>query len=292
MYVAARGCAPRKDTRRQPILGREGGDPLRRPRCVPRRGVRRNAQPYSPIGVRIAVSACEYRDRCHIVAKGRWQRTCCFDAGVPKEIMAISEKKATALRAESASERMTDLQRQYGCGPVELAGGPHALYDRHLFFDNVSDAAAASPRQRFEAFARSVRDVLSQRWVRTEQTYERREPQARLLPVDGVPDRALTRQQHDEPDAQSPRERSRQAEVPRLALLARRGTRRRARKRRARASGGVLPRFDGHYGVAGGRVRPSVRVRNVQAIHCEWLATGAAGQLASSARSVGSDASR
>ena len=31
-------------------------------------------------------------------------------------------------------------------------------------------------RERFEAFARSVRDVLSQRWVRTEETYERENP--------------------------------------------------------------------------------------------------------------------
>ena len=32
----------------------------------------------------------------------------------------------------------------------------------------------ATPRDRFEAAARSVRDVLSQRWVLTEKTYERR----------------------------------------------------------------------------------------------------------------------
>ena len=35
---------------------------------------------------------------------------------------------------------------------------------------------AAGPRERFEAFARSVRDILSQRWVRTENTYERENP--------------------------------------------------------------------------------------------------------------------
>src|SRR5262249_12048105 len=42
--------------------------------------------------------------------------------------------------------------------------------------DSVLDTAAAGPRERFEAFARSVRDALSQRWVRTEQTYERENP--------------------------------------------------------------------------------------------------------------------
>jgi starch phosphorylase len=65
------------------------------------------------------------------------------------------------------------LRRQYGCGPVELTGSPEALYERHLLFDNVVDPAAAGPRERYEALARSVRDVLSQRWVRTEQTYDR-----------------------------------------------------------------------------------------------------------------------
>jgi len=65
-----------------------------------------------------------------------------------------------------------DLVERYGCGPVALTGADQALYERHLLFDDVIDPATADARQRFEAFARSVRDVLSQRWVRTEKTYE------------------------------------------------------------------------------------------------------------------------
>jgi starch phosphorylase len=77
---------------------------------------------------------------------------------------------------KSSSDTMAALRRQYGCGPVELTGSADALYERHLFFDNVSDPEAASARERYEAFARSVRDVLSQRWLRTEQTYDRANP--------------------------------------------------------------------------------------------------------------------
>src|SRR5256712_1246097 len=88
----------------------------------------------------------------------------------------MSVKKAAAPRAETASDAMAALHRQYGCGPVELTGSAAALYERHLLFDNVADPAVASPRERYEALARSVRDVLSQRWVRTEQTYERANP--------------------------------------------------------------------------------------------------------------------
>jgi starch phosphorylase len=65
---------------------------------------------------------------------------------------------------------------EYGCGPVRFTGTNDALYERHLLFDSVVAPAAAGPRDRYEAFARSVRDVLSQRWVHTENTYDRENP--------------------------------------------------------------------------------------------------------------------
>ena len=103
-----------------------------------------------------------------------------------------------------------------------------ALYERHLLFDNVVDPAAAGPRERFEAVARSVRDILSQRWVRTERDVRAREPQARLLPLDGVPDRPLAGQQHHQPAARPAGRAGRRREEPRLARAARAGARRRA----------------------------------------------------------------
>ncbi len=68
---------------------------------------------------------------------------------------------------------MKKLLEQYGCGPVQFTGTNDALYERHLVFDNVMEVTTIGTRERFEAVARSVRDVLSQRWVRTEKTYER-----------------------------------------------------------------------------------------------------------------------
>jgi glycogen phosphorylase len=67
----------------------------------------------------------------------------------------------------------SDLLQQYGCGPIPFAGQVNGLYDRHLVFDRAIDPKVASARERFEAFARSVRDVLAQRWVQTKKTYER-----------------------------------------------------------------------------------------------------------------------
>src|SRR5262249_4405057 len=78
--------------------------------------------------------------------------------------------------ADTRSDGMSKLLEQYGCGPGEFTGADGALYERHLLFDNVIDVAAAGPRERYEAAARSVRDILAQRWVRTESTYERANP--------------------------------------------------------------------------------------------------------------------
>jgi starch phosphorylase len=81
----------------------------------------------------------------------------------------------------SASTVITESQvakliEQYDCGPFKLAGSPEALYERHLVFDNVMEATTIGARERFEAIARSVRDILSQRWIHTEKTYERKNP--------------------------------------------------------------------------------------------------------------------
>src|SRR5467141_5242386 len=75
-----------------------------------------------------------------------------------------------------APQNVSKLLDQYGCGPVRFTGSDNALYERHLLFDNAIDSSAATPRDRFEAFARSVRDILTQRWVLTEKTYQSQNP--------------------------------------------------------------------------------------------------------------------
>src|SRR5262249_29704022 len=67
----------------------------------------------------------------------------------------------------------TNLLERYGTGLIHFAQADSGLYDRHLLFDNVIDGASADARNRFEAFARASRDVLSQRWILTERTYQR-----------------------------------------------------------------------------------------------------------------------
>src|SRR2546430_3867483 len=91
--------------------------------------------------------------------------------------LAETQTESRVVSAKPAgSKELSSLIEQYGCGPAQFTGTNDALYERHLVFDNVMDAAAIGARERFEAVARSVRDVLSQRWIRTEKTYERKDP--------------------------------------------------------------------------------------------------------------------
>ena len=85
---------------------------------------------------------------------------------------------AKTVMEDVAGARQVSVERllkQYGCGPIQFIGND-GLYDRHLHFDNVLDEDTIGSRERFEAAARSIRDVLSQRWVSTETTYDHQNP--------------------------------------------------------------------------------------------------------------------
>jgi glycogen phosphorylase len=66
--------------------------------------------------------------------------------------------------------------RRYCTAGAASATRHTSIYERHLRFDNVTAPEAVDTRERFEAFARSVRDFLSERWLCTEQTYGRLHP--------------------------------------------------------------------------------------------------------------------
>ncbi|HEX4808590.1 MAG TPA: glycogen/starch/alpha-glucan phosphorylase, partial [Bryobacteraceae bacterium] len=88
----------------------------------------------------------------------------------------MTTKTVMKPQTPTASQNISKLLDQYGSGPIHFSGTDNGLYERHLLFDNVIDLDAAHARDRFEAFARSVRDILSQRWVLTDNTYERANP--------------------------------------------------------------------------------------------------------------------
>ncbi len=106
----------------------------------------------------------------------------------------------------SKAHRIAKALEQYECGPVRFSGDENASYERHLVFDNVIDPENANPRQRFEAVARSLRDLLSQRWIKTTDTYDRANPKrVYYLSMEFLIGRSLTNNIHNllvEPIAQ------------------------------------------------------------------------------------------
>ena len=76
--------------------------------------------------------------------------------------------KSTDLKAQ------TELASQYGV--ADFGTALHGLYERHLLLDNSVDPAVTNAREHYEAFARSVRDILAHRWVRTNRTYHGANP--------------------------------------------------------------------------------------------------------------------
>ena len=78
--------------------------------------------------------------------------------------------------AQPARTPAPTLLEQYECGPVAFCGTPDASYERHLTFDHVVRPEKSDPRQRFEAVAWALRDLLSQRWLRTGEAYDRANP--------------------------------------------------------------------------------------------------------------------
>src|SRR3974377_2003976 len=92
--------------------------------------------------------------------------------------MPMSTKGVTVPHVNSVPRtpeewRVSELLKQYGCGPISFVGSEGVFYDRHLVFDRVINPRVATARERFEAFSHSIRDVLAQRWELTRSTYEK-----------------------------------------------------------------------------------------------------------------------
>jgi len=59
---------------------------------------------------------------------------------------------------------------------VPFVGQDDALFERHLLSDAVVERTSSYERQRFEALAHSVRDLLAKRWIKTQQAYDQANP--------------------------------------------------------------------------------------------------------------------
>ena len=88
----------------------------------------------------------------------------------------MSTPNMAALSKMRGTASLAELANQYGISPAEFGTALHGLYERHLMLDNSIDPSVTNAREHYEAFARSVRDILAQRWVKTSRTYHNANP--------------------------------------------------------------------------------------------------------------------
>jgi starch phosphorylase len=79
-------------------------------------------------------------------------------------------------RAVQAPSDAAAALKNYAINAALFAGAPDALYERHLKYDNIVEPETANTRERYKAASRAVRDILSDRWLRTNKTYARENP--------------------------------------------------------------------------------------------------------------------
>lgn len=76
--------------------------------------------------------------------------------------------------ATRATDRKTTSSQMRDRRPADQPA--HDAYHRHLLIDHVVSAESADQRERFEAVALSLRDLLAGRWLKTHETYDRENP--------------------------------------------------------------------------------------------------------------------
>jgi glycogen phosphorylase len=84
--------------------------------------------------------------------------------------------RAAQAAAAPISPDAAVLLKSYAISAALFSGSPDALYERHLKYDNIVEPDTANTRERYKAAARAVRDILSDRWLRTHKTYARENP--------------------------------------------------------------------------------------------------------------------
>src|SRR5712692_12023488 len=67
---------------------------------------------------------------------------------------------------------MKGLPPHYEADEVPFLPDAETSFKRHLVLDHVVDMETATDRERYEAVALTVRDLLARRWVKTQQAHE------------------------------------------------------------------------------------------------------------------------
>ena len=138
-----------------------------------------------------------------------------------------------------------------------LADKPGQWTERYLLCEQLVDPLSASPRQKFEATSRFIRDLIAHRWVMTRRARAKTDPKRiHYLSMEFLPGRALRNNVMNlAADPIAAGDAAARLEPRRID---RGGTGRRPRQRWPRPAGRLFHRFPGDASVPRHRLRPSV----------------------------------
>ena len=171
---------------------------------------------------------------------------------------------------------------------VPFVGQDDALFERHLLSDAVVERTSSYERQRFEALAHSVRDLLAKRWIKTQQAYDQANPKRiYYMSMEFLIGRSLTNNVTNlllHPFI----ERAALDGESGLVRPDRTGTGRRAWQWWPGKACCLLSQFDGDIATPGNGLRIALRVWHVPTVHRAGVAARTSRQLVAPTRSLGS----
>ena len=88
----------------------------------------------------------------------------------------MSARSVPVVPKQTDLEVLSHPDSQHGIAPGGSGFALRSMYERHLLLDNGVEPSVTNAREHYEALARSVRDILTHRWVETNRCYNRVNP--------------------------------------------------------------------------------------------------------------------
>src|SRR5215510_13847294 len=115
--------------------------------------------------------------RIHPLTSDPWRTNLNRGSNGGDEVPVRKQRRSVMAKPSTTSRsRATDAALERRIERLGLTGKEDDWTDRYLLCEHLVDPPTAHPRQRFEAVAKFIRDLVAHRWVKTRQSREKANP--------------------------------------------------------------------------------------------------------------------